>query len=70
MLFLQDAFNQSGRPSLEDNAAIAAWTYNVLVDALIRISTVPAHDMKPLIVGPGRQTMFHSGLAKDIVSLR
>ena len=52
----------SGCPSLEDNAVIAEWTYNVLVDALIRISTVPDEDMKPWIVGPGRQTMFHVGL--------
>ena len=33
------------------------------MDALIRISTIPDEDMKPWIAGPGRQTMFHSGLA-------
>ena len=32
------------------------------MDALIRISTIPDEDMKPWIAGPGRQTMFHSGL--------
>ena len=49
-------------PSLEDNAVIAEWTYNVLVDALTRISTIPNEEMKPWIAGPGRQTMLHSGL--------
>ena len=49
-------------PSLEDNAVIAECTYNVLVDALIRMSTIPDEDMKPRIAGPGSKTMFHSGL--------
>ena len=38
---LQDAFTESCPPSLEDNAVIAEWTYNVLVAALIRLSTIP-----------------------------
>ena len=42
---LQDAFAESCPPSLEDNAAIAEWTYNVLVDALIRLSTIPDEKM-------------------------
>ena len=41
---------------------LAEWTYNVRVDALIRISTILDEDMKPWIAGPGKQTMFHSGL--------
>ena len=59
---LQYAFIHSCNPSLEDNEVIAKWTYNVLVDALIRISAIPDAAMKPWIAGPGRQTMFHSGL--------
>ena len=58
---LQYAFTHSCRPSLEDNAVIAEWTCNVLLDALIRMITIPDEDMKPWIVGPGRQTMFQSG---------
>ena len=58
---LQDAFTESCPPSLEDNAVIAEWTYNVLVDALIRLSTIPDEKMGPWIAG-GKQTMFHSGL--------
>ena len=46
---LQDAFIHSCHPSLEDNEAIAKWTCNVLVDALIRIITIPDEDMKPWI---------------------
>ena len=61
-MLLQYAFIHSCHPSLEDNEVIAKWTYNVLVDALIRISTIPDAEMKPWIAGPGRQTMFHSGL--------
>ena len=53
-MLLQYAFTHSRHPALEDNAVIAEWTYNVLVDALIRISTIPDKDMKPWIAGPGR----------------
>ena len=59
---LQDAFVHSCQSSLEENEVIEKWTYNVLVDALIRISSIPDAEMKPWIAGPGRQTMFHSGL--------
>ena len=61
-MLLQYAFIHSCHPSLEDNEIIAKWTYNVLVDALIRVSTIPTEDTKPWIYGPGRQTMFHTGL--------
>ena len=70
MLCNQDAFTYFCCPSLEDNTVIAEWTYNVLVGALIRISTIPDEDMKPWIVGLGRQTMFHAGLVEDVVTLR
>ena len=59
---LQDAFIESCRPSLEDNAVIAEWTYNALVDALVRLSATPDEKMGPWIVGPGTQTMCHYGL--------
>jgi len=59
---LQDAFTESCCPSLEDDAVISEWTYNVLVDALIRLSTIPDEEIEPWIAGPGKQTMFHSGL--------
>ena len=62
MFCKQYAFTYSCRPSLEDNTVIAEWTYNVLVDALIRIIIIPDEDMKPWIAGPGRETMLHSGL--------
>jgi hypothetical protein len=35
---------------------------NVLVDALICVSTIPDEDRKQCIAGPGSKTMFHSGL--------
>ena len=61
-MLLQYAFTHSCRPFTGMHAVIAKWTYNVLVDALIRIRTIPDDDMKPWIAGPGTQTMFHSGL--------
>ena len=60
-MLLQDAFTESCPPSLEDNAVIAEWTCHVLVDALIRLSTIPDEKMGPWIVG-GKQTMCHSVL--------
>ena len=59
---LQDAFTETCCPSLEDDAVISEWTYNFLVDALIRLSTIPDEEMEPWIAGHGKQTMFHSGL--------
>ena len=57
---LQDAFTESCPPSLEDNAVIAEWTYNVLVDALIRLSTIPDEKMGPWIAG-GKKPCFILG---------
>ena len=44
---LQYAFTHSCRPSLENNAVIAEWTYNVRVGALICASAIP----EPWIAG-------------------
>ncbi|MFM7987276.1 MAG: hypothetical protein ACKPKO_48980, partial [Candidatus Fonsibacter sp.] len=44
---LQEAFVDSCHPSLVDKAVVAEWTYNVIVDALIRLSTVPTEEMEP-----------------------
>ena len=60
-MLLQDAVTYFWHPMLEDDAVIAEWTYNVLVDALIRLSTIPDEKIGPWVVG-GKQTMLHSGL--------
>ena len=44
---LHEAFMESCRPYAEDDAALSEWTYNVLVNALIRLSTLPDEEMEP-----------------------